>query len=316
MLVDQTDSVDSVFHTSFILDNNTETCQTPLRRSQGRKISNEEEKRKLVFCLYRINNKKIRFLSHKEFLEKCFRDKLTPNGLKINLEPTIGNQNEEFVNQWYKIQDNCAKQLMKRTIKFCETTIKETEHEIKEIDSKLQSNLRSTEYNNIKEQVSKNQEVTIQQLRRKKTRKYRQLKYGEQIPEKQTRNSSVKSSQANQEENNSNNSQYNTKRTYAAALRSNRPTEQQNQTEIKNQQHDEIINNHNQHARNTSYTSSNTNTINRQEKQPKNLKHASIQQNGGGNSDQILAKLIHEMQQVTMATENVKKRFDQMLKLS
>ena len=87
-------------------------------------------------------------------------------------------------------------------------------------------------------------------------RKYRQLKYGEQIPEKHTRNSSVKSSQPNQEENNSNNSQYNTKRTYAAALRSNRPTEQQNQTETKKTQHDEIINNHNQHARNTTYTRS------------------------------------------------------------
>ena len=308
--------VDSVFHTSFILDNNTETRQTPLRRSQGRKISNEEEIKKLAFRLYRINYKKIRFLSHKEFLEKRFRDKLTPTGLKINLEPTIGNQNEKFVNQWYKIQDDCTKQLMKMTIKFCETRIKETEHEIKEIDSKLQSNLRSTEYNYIKGQVSKNQEVTIEQLRREKTRKYRQLKYGEQIPEKQTRNSSVKFSQANQEENNSNISQYNTKRTYAAALRSNRPTEQQNQTETKNQQHDEIINNRNQHARNTTYTRSNTNTINRQEEQPKNLKHASIQQNAGGNSDQILAELIHEMQQVTMATENLKKRFDQMLKLS
>ena len=65
------------------------------------------------------------------------------------------------------------------TIKFCETTIKETEHEIKEIDSKLQSNLSSTEYSDIKEQVSKNQELTIQQLRRKKTRKHRQLKPGE-----------------------------------------------------------------------------------------------------------------------------------------
>ena len=30
----------------------------------------------------------------------------------------------------------------------------------------------------------------------------------------------------------------------------------------------------------------------------------------------ILAELIHEMQQVTMAKENLKKRFDQMLKLS
>ena len=47
-------------------------------------------------------------------------------------------------------------------ITFYETAIKETEHEIKEIDSKLQSNLPATEYSNIKEQVSKNQEVTIQ----------------------------------------------------------------------------------------------------------------------------------------------------------
>ena len=73
------------------------------------------------------------------------------------------------------------------TIRFCEKTIKETEHEIKEIDSKLQSNLPSTEYTTIKEQISKNQELTIQQLRRKKTRKYCQLKYGEQALEKQTR---------------------------------------------------------------------------------------------------------------------------------
>ena len=57
------------------------------------------------------------------------------------------------------------------TIKFCEATINETKHEIKEIDSKLQSNLPPTEYSTIKEQVSKNQELTIQQLRRKETRK-------------------------------------------------------------------------------------------------------------------------------------------------
>ena len=68
---------------------------------------------------------------------------------------------------------------MEMTIKFCGTTIKETEHEIKEVDSKLQQNLSSIEYSNIKEQVSKNQELTIQQVRRKKTHKYRQLRYGE-----------------------------------------------------------------------------------------------------------------------------------------
>ena len=111
------------------------------------------------------------------------------------------------------------------TIKFCESTIKETEHEIKEINSKLQSNLPFTEYSTIKERVSKNRELTIQQLRKTKTRKYRQLKYDEKIPEKETRNSSVKFSQTDQEEKSNNSKQYNTKRKYAAGLRSNRTSE-------------------------------------------------------------------------------------------
>ena len=34
----------------------------------------------------------------------------------------------------------------------------------------------------------------------------------------------------------------------------------------------------------------------------------SIQPNGGRNSDQILAELVHEMQLVTTATENPKKK--------
>ena len=37
-LVDQTDSVDFVYHTSFILDNNTEALQTPLRKKTRQKI--------------------------------------------------------------------------------------------------------------------------------------------------------------------------------------------------------------------------------------------------------------------------------------
>ena len=64
-------------------------------------------------------------------------------------------------------------------MQFSETTIKATEHDIKEINPKLQLNLPSTEYSNIKEQVIKIQVVTTQQLTRKKTRKYCQFKYGE-----------------------------------------------------------------------------------------------------------------------------------------
>ena len=78
------------------------------------------------------------------------------------------------------------------------------------------------------------------------------------IPEKQTRNTSVKFIRPNQEEKYIKKNQYNTKRIYAAALRSNRPTDQQNQADTKNQQHDEILNNHNHDMRNITYTSSYT----------------------------------------------------------
>ena len=122
-LVDQTDSVDSVYHTIFILDNRTEVFQTSPQKKKTPRY-NEEEIKKLAFRLDQTQNKKIRFLSQKKFLEKCFHDKLTPNDLKINLGHAIENQNEEFVNQCYKLQDDCTKQLIKITIKFSETTSK------------------------------------------------------------------------------------------------------------------------------------------------------------------------------------------------
>ena len=75
---------------------------------------------------------------------------------------------------------------MKMAIKICERSIEDTEHEIKEIELKLQSNLASTKYNNFKEHVNKNQEITIQRLRRKKRYKYCQLNYGEQAGTRKT----------------------------------------------------------------------------------------------------------------------------------
>ena len=44
--------------------------------------------------------------------------------------------------------------------------------------------------------------------------------------------------------------------------------------------------------------------MNRQEEEPKNLKHAFIHLNWGGNSDQILAELVHKTKQAIMAKEN------------
>ena len=47
-----------------------------------------------------MKNKRLWFKSHKEFLEKCLKNKLTPNGLKFNFDPTTDNHSEEFVTEW------------------------------------------------------------------------------------------------------------------------------------------------------------------------------------------------------------------------
>ena len=67
-LVDQTDNVDSVFHTSFILDNDTEARQTPVLIRQGRKNNNEEEIKKLAFPTLNMKH----FLFYKKNLKSHY----------------------------------------------------------------------------------------------------------------------------------------------------------------------------------------------------------------------------------------------------
>ena len=52
-------------------DNNTEAREALAQISKDRKTNKKEEIKKLTFRLERIKNKNFRFLSSKEFLEKC-----------------------------------------------------------------------------------------------------------------------------------------------------------------------------------------------------------------------------------------------------
>ena len=39
--------------------------------------------------------------SHKEFLSRCITDGLVPKGLELMLERTIGNHDQNFLDNWY-----------------------------------------------------------------------------------------------------------------------------------------------------------------------------------------------------------------------
>ena len=54
--------------------------------------------------LNRLKNKQARFVSHKEFLTCCVSEELVPKGLEVTLEPTIGNHDQEFLDNWYSKQ--------------------------------------------------------------------------------------------------------------------------------------------------------------------------------------------------------------------
>ena len=66
-----------------------------------------------IVKLDRKVDKKNRFAIHKEFLNKCIEQKLIPNGLKIELEPSIGNHDEQFLSKWSERMQEFSLTLMK-----------------------------------------------------------------------------------------------------------------------------------------------------------------------------------------------------------
>ena len=67
-----------------------------------------------------MKDKQARFVSHKEFLTRCVAEELVPKGL----EPTIGNHDQEFLDNWYSKQKQFLLLLMKDIVQFCEKKIK------------------------------------------------------------------------------------------------------------------------------------------------------------------------------------------------
>ena len=63
------------------------------------------ERERLAFRLDRLNDKRCRYESHELFLKKCLSDNNVPNGLKVFVELSIGNRNDEFLAIWHSKSD-------------------------------------------------------------------------------------------------------------------------------------------------------------------------------------------------------------------
>ena len=88
MLVEQTST------STLIGDNETTHCSRQLR-------SSDKNKEQIALKQNQLKGKAVRYKSHKDFLSRCIAKELIPKGLKHELEPTIGNYDQEFVDTRY-----------------------------------------------------------------------------------------------------------------------------------------------------------------------------------------------------------------------
>ena len=120
----------------------------------------ERHKEQQAKKLNRLKNKNARYQSHREFLSQCIESKLIPKGLKLELEPTIGNHDQEFFDMWYFNLDKFSLTLMKGIVKFCEKAIIETATHINSTEKTLKQNKEKEEFQKIKEMVSRSEETS------------------------------------------------------------------------------------------------------------------------------------------------------------
>ena len=130
-----------------------------------------------VIKLDRLIDKADRFESHKSFLENCVHNKVIPVGLQIDLTPTIGNNNDEFVEKWHKRLEEFSLTIMQDIVEFCGKTIEETKEAVEIAKAKVKATATESEKKEIMESIIENQRTRKQNLQRGKQKKLHFLKY-------------------------------------------------------------------------------------------------------------------------------------------
>ena len=138
---------------------------------------NQKSTNHLEIKLNRLKDKQVRFESHKEFLSRCITDGLVPKGLELMLEPTIGNHDEHFLDNWYSKLKQFSLSLMKEIVQFCDKTIDATTTEISTTETSLKSNTNQEQFKAIQSEIKNNKAAARKILQQRKFKKFNTSKY-------------------------------------------------------------------------------------------------------------------------------------------
>lgn len=72
--------------------------------------------------LRKLADKRIRHESHSAYLKTCLNARVPPRGLQINLQPSMTTLSQNELDKWNAVLTNASLDLVKITIKHCETT--------------------------------------------------------------------------------------------------------------------------------------------------------------------------------------------------
>ena len=82
------------------------------------------------------------YVNHKLFLACCISENIIPNGLRLELEPTIGNHDETFLSNWYEKLQQHSQGFMKDIITFCHKIITKLKVGIEKTEKKSEKHSR------------------------------------------------------------------------------------------------------------------------------------------------------------------------------
>ena len=136
---------------------------------------NQKSNNYLEIKLNRLKYKQVRFESHKKFLSRCITDGLVPKGLELKLEPTIGNHDQNFLDNWYSKLKQFSLSLMKDIVQFCDKTIDATTTEISTTESSLKSNTNQEQFKAIQSEIKNNEAAARKILQQRKFKNFNTL---------------------------------------------------------------------------------------------------------------------------------------------
>ena len=132
----------------------------------------DDEVRLNTIRLERLCNKEDRYESHISFLKDCSNIKHIPKRLVIDLEPSIGNNDEEFCAKWYQRLEEFSLILMNNIIKYSEKVKQETSERANSELDKFQTNMTAEDYKEVCDTLHQNSTERKQTLLLAKRKKF------------------------------------------------------------------------------------------------------------------------------------------------